>query len=262
MAANIKEIGDELDLPNLDPQSPVPLYHQLFNSLSRQIKTGDIPVGSRVPSEMVLATKLDVSRITVKRALNELAKVGLVSRKRGRGTIVMCNTDLTFNSSGNDYVKNVSGLRDNTIAEILERKFVKASKKIAANLDIEVGAQVEKVAHRLSMDGKILSYVIVYVPFDLAKNFTDDQLRAEPMMNLLTKSGVRTKRAEQRIFAVAATPNECATMGVEEKSPLLKIHCVIFDDLERPVEDIYAWYHPERYQYQMTLTDIDEPQSR
>ena len=251
----------QLNLPSLDPSSPVPLYHQLYKELSEQIKAGALPVGSKVPSELKIARQLDVSRITVKRALNELAKVGLVSRKRGRGTVVMCNTDLNFNGGANDYRKNVAGLRTNTDAEILERKTVKAKERVAGNLKIDPGSEVEKITHRLSLDGKALSYVEVYVPNGLAKNFTEKQLRAEPLMNLLIKAGVSIKRAEQKIFAVGANEHESEVLSVPSGSPLLKIHCVMLDQNDRPVEDIYAWYHPDRYQYQMTLTNIDEPQS-
>jgi len=43
-------------------------------------------------------------------------------------------------------------------------------------------------------------------------------------------------------------------MNVEVGTPLLKIHCIMVDADGRPVEDIYAWYHSDRYQYQMTLS--------
>jgi len=263
MSSNITQNDDsELILPSLDPHSPVPLYHQLYKELSHQIKVGALPVGSKVPSELKIANQLDVSRITVKRALNELAKVGLVSRKRGRGTIVMCNTDLTFDGGANDYAKNVAGLRTNTDAEILERGEVQANERVAGNLKIDLGTHVERITHRLSLDGKALSYVEVYVPHNLAKGFSSRELRKEPLMALLIKSGISIKRAEQKILAVAATPEQAKILSVETNSPLLKIHCIMFDESDRPIEDIYAWYHPDRYQYQMSLTNIDEPQSR
>ena len=65
-----------------------PLYHQLYALLKSKIDSGELPPGSLLPSESELATRFVVSRITSKRALNELGRDGLVERRAGRGTHV------------------------------------------------------------------------------------------------------------------------------------------------------------------------------
>jgi len=67
---------------------PTPLYHQVYLVLRERIQSGVYADGETLPGEQELARAFDVSRITVKRALNELAANNLVSRHRGRGTIV------------------------------------------------------------------------------------------------------------------------------------------------------------------------------
>ena len=62
---------------------PTPLYHQMFTLLRDRILSGEIPRGSRIPTEFDLAESFGVSRITAKRALDELAAEGLVERRRG-----------------------------------------------------------------------------------------------------------------------------------------------------------------------------------
>lgn len=245
---------ENIDFGVVDSSLPLPLYHQIYMQLSDKIRSGEIPTGSTLPGENQLAQSLDVSRITVKRALNELAGAGLVSRRRGRGTVVIANTDLNFRESMSDYVENVARLRRNTNGEILGREDVKADAFIAKRLQIETGSRVEKISHRLSLRNSILSYVETYVPHDLSHKFTQRDLKKEPLLTLLIKSGVDIRRAEQRLFAVGATPHIAEMMDVEVGTPLLKIHCVMVDVNDRPVEDIYAWYHSDRYQYQMTLS--------
>ncbi|MEP3890275.1 MAG: GntR family transcriptional regulator [Hellea sp.] len=245
---------DDLDFGVVDPSLPLPLYHQIYMRLNDKIRSGEIPTGSTLPGENQLAQALDVSRITVKRAMNELADAGLVSRRRGRGTVVIANTDLNFRESMGDYVDNVVRLRRNTNGEILSREDVSADAFIAKKLQIELGDTVEKISHRLSLKDSILSYVETYVPHDLSREFSRKDLKKEPLLTLLIKSGIDIKRAEQRLFAVAATPHIGQMMDVEVGTPLLKIHCVMVDADGRPVEDIYAWYHSDRYQYQMTLS--------
>jgi len=244
----------KIDFGTVDPKLAIPLYHQIYMRISEKIRDGALPTGSKVPSEHDLAKALNVSRITVKRALNDLADAGLVSRRRGRGTIVIANTDLNFHESLSDYVENVARLRKNTNAQILSREKVLASQRVSEKLKITNNAPVEKITHSLSLEDSVLSYVETYIPHGLTDNFSDEDLKTEPILTLLLQSNIVIKRAEQKLLAVNATAKIAKIMNVEEGAALLKIHCVMFDENERPVEDIYAWYHTERYEYQMTLS--------
>ena len=66
----------------------LPRYHQIFLLLREAIRDGVYAADQQVPGEMELAAQYGVSRITTKRALNELERAGLVTRERGRGTRV------------------------------------------------------------------------------------------------------------------------------------------------------------------------------
>lgn len=244
----------DINIGTLDSSIPLPLYHQIYERISEKIRSGEIPTGSIIPGENQLAKALDVSRITVKRALNDLASAGLVSRRRGRGTIVTANTDLNFQQNVNDYLDNVSRLRRNTQGDVLNREDLTADEFISKRLQISLGSPVEKITHRLSLKNTVLSYVETFIPDDLARSFSEADLKKESLLTLLIKSGINIKRAEQRLFAVSATPYIAKVMDTEIGTPLLKIHCVMVDVNDRPVEDIYAWYHSDRYQYQMTLS--------
>ena len=77
-----------LDRNLIDAQSPAPLYFQLFTVLNDAINRGLIPNGARMPSEKEISDCFEVSRITARRTLAELAAKGLVVRQRGKGTFV------------------------------------------------------------------------------------------------------------------------------------------------------------------------------
>lgn len=72
----------------LDKYSPEPLYLQIRQIIERYIEDGDLRAGQKLPSENELVDALDVSRMTVNRALAELARQGLVNRVHGKGTFV------------------------------------------------------------------------------------------------------------------------------------------------------------------------------
>ncbi|MEM8920377.1 MAG: GntR family transcriptional regulator, partial [Pseudomonadota bacterium] len=71
-----------------------PLYGQILSQLEKAVLSGDYPLHAVLPGEKELSERFGVSRITAKRALNELAAKGLVRRMRGRGTVVVYNAAL------------------------------------------------------------------------------------------------------------------------------------------------------------------------
>lgn len=72
----------------LNPDSPMPLYHQLADILMAAIRTGEYPVGSRIPSEPQLARDYGIGRPTVRQAIDLLVRKRLLARRRGSGTYV------------------------------------------------------------------------------------------------------------------------------------------------------------------------------
>ncbi len=72
----------------LNPQSPIPLYHQLADILVEAIRSGDYPPGSRIPSEPQLVKDYGIGRPTVRQAIDLLVRRGMLSRRRGSGTYV------------------------------------------------------------------------------------------------------------------------------------------------------------------------------
>ena len=75
----------------LNPQAPIPLYHQLAEILLKEIRSGAYPHGSRIPAEHTLAAQYQIGRPTVRQAIDVLVRKGLLKRKRGSGTFVCSN---------------------------------------------------------------------------------------------------------------------------------------------------------------------------
>ncbi|MGB2979183.1 MAG: GntR family transcriptional regulator, partial [Propionicimonas sp.] len=71
----------------LDRMSPVPLYHQLFEQFVAALEQGALRPGDTLEREDLLADRLDIARPTLRRALSDLAALGLLVRSRGRGTV-------------------------------------------------------------------------------------------------------------------------------------------------------------------------------
>src|SRR5690242_760353 len=123
--------------PILDPNGPTPPYHQMFVLLREQIYSGQYPAGSFLPSEPELSVRFNVSRITAKRTLDELAAAGLAVREQGRGTRVAVtphSTSVRGNVVGLVHSLHANG-RGNV--KLLEFGYSAAPKDVAAALGMK-----------------------------------------------------------------------------------------------------------------------------
>jgi len=241
----------------VDPRLPTPLYHQIYVLLREQILSGVYGDQAMVPTEQELSRRFGVSRITAKRALDELAAEGLVVRRRGRGTSVAGPLPTR------PYNANLSGLLENllmmglkTSVEILEFGYVTAPDDVRSALCLAPGAEVQRAVRVRSLDGEPLSYTTSFVPAEIGRAYDRKDLATSPLLALLERAGILIGSADQTITATLADTVVAPRLGVRVGSPLLSITRTVFDQNGRPVEYINLLYRPDRYQYRMKLTRV------
>ncbi len=235
--------------------SKTPLYHQIYMVFRQKIVDGTYGFGDLLSGEIEIADEYNVSRITAKRALNELASDGFVTRERGRGTQVC------YRPSAAPIESSVDGLLENLLAMGLETKialldfaYEPADKEVSASLGLDRGDEVQRAVRVRYLDGEPLSYLTTYVPKDVGVRFNSKDLSKYPLLALLEQAGVKVTAANQTITATLADAAVAENLGVAVGDALLKISRVVFDQDRRPVEYINALYRPDRYQYRMTLS--------
>ncbi len=247
----------------LDPALRTPLYHQIYVLLREQILSGAYGDAALLPTEFSLARTFGVSRITAKRALDELKAEGLVERRRGRGTSVAKQVESRLVKA------NLSGLIENllmmgleTNVEILAFDYVPAPDLVRTALALDAGAEVQRAVRVRRLDGVPLSHTISYVPADLGRSYQRADLAKAPLLALLERAGVLIGSAEQTVSATLADPVVAPALDVQVGSPLLSITRTVFDQNGRPVEHIAILYRPDRYVYRMKLARVQGPATK
>ena len=241
----------------LDPQLGSPLYHQIFVVLRSKIHSGEIQPGAFLPSEHDIAAEFGVSRITAKRALNELAGIGLVVRERGRGTKVseMPPTP-RIHASVDGWLENMTVMGRSTRAQVLDLSYVLASGEVAKALSVAPDTLVQRAVRVRWQGDESLSYLVTHIPEDIGRRFTEQDLSSEPLLDILERNGVAASSARQIITATVADATVAGALGIHIGAPLLEVRRVVCDQTERPVEYIRALYRPERYHYEVVLTRV------
>ena len=238
----------------LNPASPTPLYHQLYSMLRDSILGGVLEDGSRMPSEKELSTNFKVSRITARRALDDLAAENLVARHRGRGTFVnyhyhpeLLNAPLT------DALESLEHMGRETKIKVLSLRFIRPPAHIVDEFGISNNQPLCHMVRIRSNRNLPFAYYESWTQgFD--RTIRKQSLEKHPRLELLRKSGVKITRAEQTLSAEAALPSAAGALGIVPGKPLLKLIRRSFAGDGKQVDHLSAVYNPDRFQYRMSLT--------
>lgn len=241
----------------LDTGSGIPLFHQLSVLLRDLIVSGRMEPGARLPSEADLCAEYGVSRITAKRALDELAREGLVERGRGRGTRVAPGRGpVPFVSTVEGWLENISRIADTTAVRVLEFGYLPAPPRIGELLELPPGAEVQRSVRVRAFEGRPLSWLETWVPAEIGRRYSREEMGREPLLRLLERSGLRAASARQTITAALAAPAVARALEVPAGSALLDVRRTVRADDGRPVEHIAILYRPDLYQFAMTLSRV------
>lgn len=231
----------------------VALYHRVYTVLRERIVAGQYPAGRPLPGEIELAAAFDVSRVTMRRALDELVREGLIERSRGRGSFPRPA------ASSAPVAGTISGLLDNIIAmglktsvRILALETIAAPPDVAAAMALGAGEKVQKAVRVRSLDGAPLALMTTFVPQAVA-SFTRRQLAETPMLKLLEAAGIGVAHADQTLSAQLADAGVAPLLDVGYGAALLAVTRLVRDDTGRAVQLLRGLYRPDRYEYRMSL---------
>lgn len=234
-----------------------PLYHQIALIFRQKILNGYYATDDRLPTEKEITAEYGVSRITAKRALDDLAQEGLVVRERARGTRVSYTAGMQpVKSSVEGVLENLLAMGLETNVTLLSFGYEQATDDIAEQLECLKGSLVQRAVRVRSLDDEPFSYLVTYVPEDIGRQYAKEELAEKPLLSLLERSGVDVESANQILSATLADAETAAALNVEIGTALLAISRVVCDQNGRPVEFISALYRPDRYQYHMELIRI------
>jgi GntR family transcriptional regulator len=227
---------------------------QVYMVLRDRILSGAVGFGAKLPTENELADFHGVSRVTVRRALGELARERLIERRRSAGTRVIYRPSpapMMADISG--VLANLADMGRRTAVKLLSFDYVPAEGAAAEALGAAGDELLQRSVRVRSVDGVPFSYLTTHVPESVSVTFTKQELASRPLLELLERAGVKAEQARQRISAGLATPDVAEALGVRTGSPLIELVRVVYDQAGRGVEHLHALYRPDRYAFEIDL---------
>jgi GntR family transcriptional regulator len=249
-------VGGSTSLASTD--SPLPLYHRLYLILRDRILRGDDLPGALLPGEHDLARRFQVSRVTARRALDELAIEGLVKRRRGDGTRVRRREPhlplRPIAASIDGLIDSLGTIGRSTTVELVEFGYVAAGPAIGDRLRLAPDARVQRAVRIRSLDGTPVSQSTTFLPESIGYRIEKADLARMPLIALLKRAGISIGAAEQSITAALADATTAQRLGIAVGSALLLVRRIIAGLDGSPVQAIDVAYRPDRIEYRMTLS--------
>jgi GntR family transcriptional regulator len=215
----------------------VPLYARIESVLAGEITSGFLKVGEQLPTEDSLIERFEVSRITVRRAIQNLVSRGLVEIRRGKGTFVVTPKITQELTELSGFVEDMRALGRTPAARVIGKQIVTADATVAAHLALTKGERVMRI-HRVRLaDGVPVSFDETYLPLEIGEKIITNNLKVEPIFSLLErKYGIPLIEADYKLEAIAATAEVAAALKVKPDSPIFRIERTSYSTGGRPVD--------------------------
>lgn len=256
MTTELESIFGKQILNKLSAEYPTPLYFQLFSLLKGMILDGTFAYGDSIPTEKDLAVAFNVSRITAKRSMDELANEGLIERRRGIGSHVIYKyVPKPLQAPLVGMLQEIESMARNSQAYILECAMLKPPRSIKDEFELDSEDSALHLRRVRERSGLKFGY---YNSWTKGVEIPEDPslFETEPRLSYFRKKGLEITHVTQTLSAASATEEEVQALGVEIGAPLLTLTRRSFnkvDGKEHLIDYLYVLYNPEHFQYKMDL---------
>ncbi len=244
----------------LDRSSYLPLYAQVVDAIQSSIENGQSAPGDQLPGEPELCRLFNVSRTVVRQALSELEQEGLVVRLKGKGTFVAepkIRESLVEELTG--FYQDMQAKGHEPVSRVLRQEIAAASRRIAAMLQVKIGAPVIQIDRLRFVDDEPIVLVSTYLPYDLFPALLKTDLSHASLYAFLEREyGMVIARGRRTLEAVAARKDEAVLLEVEEGDPLVLIDSVSYLPDGRPIEYYHALHRGDRSRFEVELIRVRE----
>ena len=237
-------------MAKIDRDTPIPAYYQIRMDLAERIKHGEWSDTNRLPSEGALADFYAVSRITLRQALAELEKDGIIKKSRGRSATI-CEHPQPFVHKLN-YSQN--GDHEITASVITLQRYDIPYPDVAEALQMVPGIPVAYLKRFFYLDRKPLAIGRSWLSLGRFPEIDKIGLIDGHLTDTLKRRyGVSAVRVDDSIEAVRPTPSDLEFLDVSYDTPMLSVRGISYDQYNQPVEYSTTLWLGDRVRFKIAI---------
>lgn len=235
------------------PMSSVPMHTQIREIIRRRVLDGTYAPHSQMPSESQMMEAFSVSRITIRQALGDLQKEGLIFKVPGKGSFVAKPKAFQSLSRLQGFGEAMGPSGYETFSQVLSTRQVAATEVVARRLQIGLGTPVYEIQRLRYLNREPISVDQSYFPLSIGERLAQEDLPTRDIFVILENDfGLHLTHADVQIEAISADEFLARQLRIDEASPLLRIERLTYAD-EQPVDFEFLYYRGDAFQYRLRI---------
>ncbi|MGL4912060.1 MAG: GntR family transcriptional regulator [Romboutsia sp.] len=229
-----------------------PIYKNIENYVMNLIESGELKEGDLIPSEKQLTERFNVTRMTVRSALNNLVNGGYITRRRGIGSIVIGNNIYDNISTISGFTREMENKGYTVSNKVIDLTIVQADEALKDKLNLSENDNVWEIKRvRLANEEKV-SYMVTYMPVKLFPNLSKEHCNGSLYKYIEEECGYKIAMSEREVTSILSDEETENALGLDSKDALLYIAQVC----KLQNGDIFEYSHTYHYGYTLTLNAV------
>lgn len=240
-------------LPKLSSEANKPLYHQLKLWFLEQIRKGRW-ASEALPSERVLSETLNISRATVRQAIDSLERDGWVEKKHGKGTFVAPVKVEQSLGQLRGFSENMRQAGLEPSSRIMSQSLEEPSDELRRALDLDPGDVVAVITRLRLADGTPLMLERSYINYRLTPNLLEHDLTGSLYRVLTETYRLSLAKGEESVEVIRAKKKTAKALQIEKGEPLLYTQRLVKSDRGVPIEYAERYARADKCKFTVSLT--------
>jgi GntR family transcriptional regulator len=225
-----------------DENEKKPLYIHVKDFVKNYISDKNLQPGDPLPTEVEFVDMLNVSRTTLRNALDILQLNGLINKQQGRGTFVAKPSYEENLTSLSGFTEDVLRRGHSTSSIVLANQLIVPAKEMALELQISAKDSVFLLERLRMIDNEPVQISQSYLPKRYLKNLdlTTIDFTNKSLYKILIEAGISLFKGEEIVEASISDEMDCALLKIDENSPILVNRRKVYNDMNELIEMSYC----------------------
>jgi GntR family transcriptional regulator len=238
----------------IDKNSIIPIYYQMIQYIRGQVENHFWNEDDMIPSERELCEKNEISRMTVRQAIESLVNEGILYRKRGIGTFVSRQKVDQVLVKPTNFTADMLSIGMKPSSKTLRCGILSATKEIAKILKINDGDPVIELCRLRLANDKPMAVEQAFILQDAAKSILNTPMDNKSLYSVLKdECGLNIVLAKQTIQIAYSDQEFSRILNIKLDSPTFLMDRIDYLSDNRPIEYVKSYYRADRYKFTVEL---------
>ena len=235
-----------------DIKSKSHLYLEIAKEIKKNIQQGNYLPGDPIPSENQLSKEFEASRVTIRKAIDNLVEMNLVEKRHGSGTYVKEKAYKHELYSLKSFTEDMESVGKEVRSEILRYEIMEAPKKVAIQLKIVEKTKIYFIRRKRLANENALVVEDTYLPIELFPDLTYETMLHSKYEFIESHPEYKIKESQQLFLPILPGTDIKEILDIEDNVPILKLEStgILTNGIHFEYSEVY--FKSEDYDFTIT----------